>query len=206
MDPSVTISQPVSAAHIIHYARFPHNNVGSTCKMDKEVLAQSLASKILSPRHAVQLRPRLFQRKLNLVGKGGFLLDYYSILHLFSGDFFCILVFDSLGNTIHRTTVIGLDIRKPHLPGGFELTQVWTHFEHRRQGIARDVLSAILSAAPECQFHWCVRFDNESSIKFIERCGFYGVGLYKITRCLGVSFFRHFKPTKIDHEDNHSIL
>lgn len=120
----------------------------------------------------IQFKLGLFCGNYGLNARGRIFLRFLMLTNIFGGDLFLILVFDATRKLIHRSTVTARDFHRPHLPGGLEITQVWTAEEHRGEGIAVGVLRALMQADLKLQLHWCVRASNSSSIQVVKKLGF----------------------------------
>jgi RimJ/RimL family protein N-acetyltransferase len=191
--------QPLESAEPMHhFVRFSQLQDNSKRGVDKQGLAQALAISLNEnlpfPYRAVQCRPRLFGGTYGLSSRGSNLIRFLIFNNMFWGNLFLILVYDATGKLIHRSTVTARDFRRPHLPGGLEITQVWTDDEHRGKGIAVGVLKAMMQAAPTIQLHWCARASNLSSIRVVEKLGFQLSDSYTLVRRFTITFFKFSQP------------
>lgn len=186
---SLTTEEP-----IYHFVRFEQLQNNSKAVINKESLVLALNEHLPMPYRVMQCRPRLFGGIYGLPTRGRNFIRFLMLNNMFGGDLFLILVYDATGNLIHRSTVTARDFRRPHLPGGYEITQVWTDDEYRGKGIAVGVLRALMQAAPTIQLHWCVRASNFSSIRVVEKLGFKLIETYTSVRQFGITFFNFSQP------------
>lgn len=175
---------------IYHFVRFPQLQNNSKFVLDNQVLELELSKLLPLSYRAVVCRPRFFGGRYKMDSKGRNLLRFLMLNNLFSKEFFMILVYASNNELIHRSTFARRDVRRPHLPEGLEITQVYTDVEHGGKGIATCVLRALMQTAPMLQLHWYTRSKNFSSIRIVNKVGLQHIETYTTKTYFGINFYK----------------
>lgn len=175
---------------IHHYARFPHLQKNSKDVIDKQVLKIAISENLPLNYRVVLQRPKFFlDKSLKINARGRNYLRFLIVNNFLGGQVFMILVYDSVDNLIHRSTIVMRDFRRKYLIDGYEITQVYTLQDQRGQGIATAVVRALMQAAPSVQFHWCVRQKNSSSIQVATKAGLIYIESIITKRYFNITFY-----------------
>jgi GNAT superfamily N-acetyltransferase len=174
----------------LHYCRFLDDSeaVGRK-RIDRRVLKKALYSGLPNGWTASCEVPPWSRLIFEMGWRANLLMIWMYLNNFARNSLFVVVVRDSDGTLVHRSTVIGQDLRKGFISSGYEVTQVWTDPRFRGRRIAKTVLASLLEAGPGVQFHWLVRAANTSSISVAEGMGFVCRGNLYIRRRFGMNFY-----------------